>query len=330
MKQLKPVLLALAVALQLGACRQTGAVEGDQPPADAPVLSVTAQAAKIETVRSQIELLGITAAQRHLTLKASTNGRLVGFGLQSGDRVVRGQVVAHIINRELEAAEAGLAAAKRIDPKDASQLDSAVKRYTGGPGIPVVAPATAIVSQRLVSSGQVVAYLDPMADLIDPNSMYVEAQLPIDVEALIRPGMEATVTSAIAPGIEYGARVVAIAPSFNANSETAAARLQFTGTRRIEIANAAVRVHLITRVVPEATVIDSKALFQNANTDSYYAFVAGEDGRAHRMPVKVGIREGDRVQIIEGLRPGAMVITSGGYALADRLRVKVIPDRKAQ
>ena len=70
-------------------------------------------------------------------------------------------------------------------------------------------------------------------------------------------------------------------------------------------------------------VIPSAALFEDAANDSFYVFVAGPDRKAHRTRVTVGIRNSSAVQIISGLTPGQIVITSGGYALSDGLQVKV-------
>ena len=75
-------------------------------------------------------------------------------------------------------------------------------------------PENAIVSQRLVSSGQLVTDLEPLADLIDPKSIYVEAAVPVDDISLVRPGMAATVTSPLDPGVDFPARVAALSPNF--------------------------------------------------------------------------------------------------------------------
>jgi HlyD family secretion protein len=325
-------LACLIVAMAAAGCHHGGEMDEDDTAtsAGAPVLSVTAVPVAVGPMRRELDLLGITVAQRHVTLRAPTNGRLIGFELQSGDRVVKGQIVGHIINRELEAAEAGLAAAAKIDPAEADKLRASVKRYTHDAGIPVRAPADAIVSQRLVSSAQIVAYLDPLADLVDPNSIYVEAQLPIDAQSLVRPGMPATVTSPVQPDTTFVAQIVAMAPNFNPNSETSTVRLKFTGEKRITVAGAAVRVQITTLLIPDALVIPDSALFEDATTDAYYVFVVGADGHAHRRPVTIGIRTHDRMQITRGLKPSEMVITSGGYALANGLKVAVIAPQKGQ
>jgi len=274
-------------------------------------------------MRQELRLLGATVAMRHITLRAPAAGRVTGLNLQSGDKVRAGEVVAHVINREIEAAEHGLEVAQQIDPAEAAALARSVNRYARGAGIEVTAPEDAIVSQRLVSSGQLVNDQEPLADLIDPKSIYVEAAVPVDDISLVRPGMSAAVTSPLDPGIDFPARVVALSPSFTQGAATSPARLDFTGPRTITEAGAPVEIRVTTISTPDAIVIPSAALFQDAANDSFYVFVAGPDGKAHRTTVAIGIRNTNAVQITAGLAAGQLVITSGGYALSDGLQVKV-------
>jgi multidrug efflux pump subunit AcrA (membrane-fusion protein) len=51
--------------------------------------------------------------------------------------------------------------------------------------------------------------------------------------------------------------------------------------------------------------------------------VVGSDGRAHQRKVKTGIQEDDRVQIVEGLKEGEVVVTVGAYGLPDNVKVTV-------
>ncbi len=276
----------------------------------------------IAPMRREIRLLGTTVALRHIVLRAPAAGRVLAFNLQNGDAVRPGEVVAHIVNREVEAVESGLAVAKEIDPAESVSLARAARRYRDGAGIPVAATQDAIVDQRFVSSGQMVADLDPLADLIDPRSMYVEAAVPIGDLALILPGMNASVSSPILPEAELPARVAAISPNFSPGSATAPVRIEFTGAR-IEQAGAPVEVRVTTQSVPNSLVVPDAALFEDAANGTRFVFVLGTDARAHRTPVVVGIRSANRVQVISGLTQGQIVLTSGGYALSDGLRINV-------
>lgn len=273
-------------------------------------------------VRQETTLIGTTAAMTHVMVRAPTAGRVLDFTLLSGDRVHRGEVIAHIITREQEAAQAGVDVARQIDPKEAAALERAVKQYASGPGIPVVAPENAIVAQALVSPDEVVNYLEPIVDLVDPASIYVKVQVPIDRLGSIRAGMPAAVTSALSPGKSYPARIVALSPSFNAGGTVGRARVEFTGRQRIIEAGAAVDVHVTTAFEPRALAIPIAALFRDAARGVNYVFTVGPGNRAHRAVITVGIRNPRFVQVTQGLRRGELVITSGGYALSDGMRVK--------
>jgi membrane fusion protein (multidrug efflux system) len=100
-------------------------------------------------------------------------------------------------------------------------------------------------------------------------------------------------------------------------------RVEFTGHDSILQAGAPAEIFVTTMDLPTAIALPDTALFEDASTNAHYVFIAGPDGRAHRTIVTVGIHDGGRTQIVVGVTPGAIVITSGGYALSDGLRVKV-------
>jgi multidrug efflux pump subunit AcrA (membrane-fusion protein) len=316
-------ILMLLAALSVSGCRQA-AINEDTATEPAPkvVLAVSAARVVVKPMREEISLPGITAALRTLTLRAPAAGRVVGLMVTTGDSVRRGEVIGHIINREEDAAQAGVAAAQKIDPAEAASLARSVKRYSEGSGIPVRVPQDALVSQRLVSPGQIVNEFDPLLELVDPSSVYVDAQAPINQLGRLRPGMDATVVSALKPGVVYPARIWSISPSFSAGGTTAPVWVQFTGKDRINEIGASVEVHVTIRYVPDAIVIPAAALFQDAEHNNFYVFTVGADSRAHRTIVAIGIRTPTEVQVTRGLKPGELVITSGGYALSDGLEVR--------
>jgi multidrug efflux pump subunit AcrA (membrane-fusion protein) len=316
-------LIAL-VAVVFATCHAGAPRDEDNGAGPAAIMmAVSGVRVAVKPMRSELRLLGETAAGRTISLRAPTAGRVIGLNIKTGDRVRRGQVIAHLVSREVEAAENGLRIARQIDPGEASSLTESVRRYTNDAGVPVTVPEDAIVAERTVSPGQLVADLDQLADLIDPSSIFVKAIVPVDDLATIRPGMEVIVTSPIYPGVDFPARVAAISPSFSQAGATSAARIEFSGHQHIYESGAPVDVTITIKSVPEAMVIPAAALFENAADDRFYVFVAGDDGRMHRKIVTVGIRSSTEVQITSGVRKGQIVITSGGYALSDGVNVKV-------
>ena len=313
---------AIATVLLAGCGGGQKADEEDAKPAN-PTLLVSAARAELHPMTSELRLLGKTVAMRHVIIRAPTAGRVIGMKLVSGDSVRKGQVVAHVINREIEAAEAGLAVARKIDPQDAPGLTESVQRYNHTAGIPVTAPEAGVVSAPPVSTGQMVADLDTIVDLIDPASLYIDTSVPVSQLSLIRTGMSATVTTPFRPGIQFPARIDAILPSFDAASATSSVRTDFIGSDRVAQANAPVEVRVETASVPDAIVVPAAALFQDQGVDRYHVFVIGSDGKAHKKDIKVGLRDKDLVQVTDGIKVSDVVVTSGGYALSDGLGVHV-------
>jgi len=80
-----------------------------------------------------------------------------------------------------------------------------------------------------------------------------------------------------------------------------------------------VQVSMIARSVPDALTIPAAALLTDQGATS--VMVAGADGHAHKTPVKVGIRDDDRVQIVEGLQPADKVVAVGAYGLPDNSKI---------
>ncbi|MDB5107657.1 MAG: family efflux pump component [Candidatus Binatus sp.] len=320
----RSIAMALFFALLIAGCGGDKSAEkgADEKPPN-PVLLVTAFKAEVHPMANELRLLGRTVATHHVIIRAPAAGRVIGLKLISGDVVHKGQVVAHVLNREIEAAEAGLAVARRIDPKSAAALADSVARYNDSAGIPVVAPESGVVSQPPVTSGQMVADLDPLVDLVDPQSLYIDASIPLSQLSSIKPGMLATVTTGFRSGLDMKARVAAMMPSFDTNTATSSVRLDFVSKDRISESGAPVEVLVEIASVPDAIVIPIAALFQDVGLDRYHVFVVGPDHRAHRTNVTIGIRDRERAQVLFGVKVGDLVVTSGGYALSDGLNVQV-------
>jgi multidrug efflux pump subunit AcrA (membrane-fusion protein) len=313
-----PVALVLILA---AGCRPQS--PGEETQEIAPVMVVAAAPATITPMISTLRALGVTVANHHVTIRAPAAGRLIGMSLKNGDQVRKGERIGYVVNREIEAAQAGLAIARKLDPEEAKTLAESVNRYDKSDGIPIIAPEAGVVSRPPVTSGQMVADLDPIVELIDPTSIYVEASIPVDELHLISPGMPATVTSGLRPGVAFPAQVGAFIPSFDASSATTPVRLDFTGSESIPEIGAPVEARIVTNNIPYALAIPATALFQDVGQNRYHVFVAGTDGRAHRVSVTIGAHDGPKVQVLDGIKAGDQVITSGGYALSDGLRIRI-------
>ena len=57
--------------------------------------------------------------------------------------------------------------------------------------------------------------------------------------------------------------------------------------------------------------------------------LVGTDNRAHQAPVKLGIKQGDELQVVEGVQARQKVVTVGAYGLPDKVKVNVEKPKEA-
>jgi multidrug efflux system membrane fusion protein len=79
---------------------------------------------------------------------------------------------------------------------------------------------------------------------------------------------------------------------------------------------------MLSQTVPSALVVPASAVLTGSD-GATSVMVVGSDSRAHQKNVKTGIKQGDDVQILEGVNLGDKVITSGAYGLPDNTKVTV-------
>ncbi len=84
-----------------------------------------------------------------------------------------------------------------------------------------------------------------------------------------------------------------------------------------------------TVVIPRAALVENvQTLIEpESNTiqlqRSYSAFVVQGDSLATRRDLKLGIEQGDRIEVVEGLEPGDEIVITGQSSLNDSSKVRV-------
>jgi multidrug efflux pump subunit AcrA (membrane-fusion protein) len=319
---------AAVLCLLAGCAREDQSAAKQQPKAG---LLVSAASVVRRTMDSTLTIPGTIVAANQVTVRAPSSGLLSNLTLLPGEKVKRGQMVATVTTREEIAARAGAQLARRLDPADSAAMARAVSRYGTSPGIAVTVVENGTVAKRDASNGQFVNEFDPIVELIDSNSIYVEAQLPVRFLTRIRPGQRATISSQALSNPLDG-HIAAILPNAAPASQTFPIRIAFDQGNAFLQAGIAVDVSLTTASQPDVLVVPASAVFINPETQKHYVFTIGPDGKSHRQAVEVGIRDASDVEVLSGLAERTRVITSGGYALSDGLRVRVAAsgDRESQ
>jgi Cu(I)/Ag(I) efflux system membrane fusion protein len=163
----------------------------------------------------------------------------------------------------------------------------------------------------------------------DHHTLWLNVQVYEDQIPLVAVGQRVEATVDGAPGKTFSARITFIYPHLD--------HLTRTMTVRAVLDNHNLELHpgmyatanIVTRPVSDAVLAPREAVIDTGIRQ--IAFVAGAGGHFDPRKVRVGISgDDDRVQILEGLAPGEMVVTSGQFLMDVESRTTEAIDKLRQ
>jgi HlyD family secretion protein len=228
-----------------------------------------------------------------------------------------------ITKRHLEALNA---IGKEQELKAASgQLESAKGKYLGAAAqlsySEIRSPIDGFVTDRPLYPGEMAAAGTPLITVMDTSSVIAKAHIPQADAAQLKVGDKGTMT---VPGIDepIEGKVTVVSPALDPNSTTVEVWLEAKNPKNQLKPGTSVQLSLTARTIKDALVVPASAVI-SAQDGSSVVMLAGADNRAHQKPVKIGIRDGDQVQVLEGVTASDRVIASGAYGLPDNTKIKV-------
>lgn len=216
--------------------------------------------------------------------------------------------------QDLEAAEAARAEAEA----ELQRAEAAVRTAGvtgGGRYISVFSPISGRITGVDTQLGAYVAAGAELFNVSNPRNVQIEAAVPATDVQRINPGDPAVVE--LPGGTSVEASVRSITPSLNPESRTATVVLQPRGVPAGLTQGQAVRA----RITPQGSelssiVLPEAAVQQVEGRNVVFVQVAGG---FQATPVVTGQRTGGRVEILQGLRPGMVVVTQGAFVLKSQL-----------
>jgi multidrug efflux pump subunit AcrA (membrane-fusion protein) len=206
----------------------------------------------------------------------------------------------------------------------AGQLESAKGKYLGAQAqlgySEIRSPINGVVADRPLYPGEMAAAGTPLLTVMDISEVIARAHIPQPDAALLKVGDKATIS---APGEEDAVegKVTVVSPALDPNSTTVEVWVQAKNPSQKLKPGTSVRVSMLAKTVADALVVPAASVL-TAEDGTTSVMLAGSDGRAHQKPVKIGIRQGDEVQVVEGVQAGDRVVSSGAYGLPDNAKIK--------
>jgi RND family efflux transporter MFP subunit len=156
---------------------------------------------------------------------------------------------------------------------------------------------------------------------MDISAVIAKAHIPQNDAAVLRVGDKGTIT---APGINQPieGKVTVVSPALDPNSTTVEVWLEAKNPKHALKPGTSVQLSLTAQTIKDALVVPRSSVI-TAPDGSSVVMLAASDGRAHQQPVKLGIRNGDDVQILEGVTANDKVVATGAYGLPDKTKIKI-------
>jgi HlyD family secretion protein len=207
----------------------------------------------------------------------------------------------------------------------AGQLESAKGKYMGAQAqlsySEIRSPIDGVVTDRPLYPGEMAAAGTAVVTVMDISAVIAKAHIPQADAALLKVGDKGTIT---VPGLDETVEgtVTVVSPALDPNSTTVEVWLEAKNPKQRLKPGTSVQLSLTAKTVKDALVVPAAAVITAADGSSA-VMIVGSDGKAHQKTVKLGIRQDDDVQILEGVTETDKVVSTGAYGLPDNTKIKI-------
>lgn len=349
--QNRPASSAMAAA---GASAPTGSASRPGGTA-APSGPAAVEVAKAEAMRIEddAQAVGTLRAVQTIVVRPEVSGRVVRLGFTDGQRVRRGQVLLQLDDQlqraQLQQADAQAAIARTnlqrsrellaqnfisqsaVD-QNAAALDVAMAQVALAKAqlarMAVAAPFDGVAGIRSVSVGD---YLKDGADVVsleDRSRLWVDFRLPERYVGTTRPGLPVKFALDSLPGASYQGTVEALDSLVDANGRSLLVRARIDKPGPELKSGMFARARIVFGVRERAVMVPEEAIVPLGGKQYVFKVVdaptaaasAADNGRgpakvARRLEARLGVRQAGKVEVLEGIAPGDVVVTAGHQRL---------------
>jgi multidrug efflux pump subunit AcrA (membrane-fusion protein) len=186
----------------------------------------------------------------------------------------------------------------------------------------IVSPIAGVISDRPLNAGEMANPGSPLISVMDISHVIARINIPEADATSAKVGQKVVITQADnSEGIEGKVKVVS--PAADANTTTIQVWVDVPNPGEQLKPGTSVHAVIVAEEFKAATVVPAAAILPGEEGGTA-ALTVGSDSTVRRKTIKVGVREGNQVQILSGLTPGEEVVVVGGLGLDDKAKVKVV------
>jgi Cu(I)/Ag(I) efflux system membrane fusion protein len=217
------------------------------------------------------------------------------------------------------------AARKRLElwGLTSAQIERVAQRDEPIENMPFLSPASGYVIEKNLVEGAAVKAGERLFRIAPLKKVWVEADVYEQDLPQVKVGQPVEVTLPYLPGRKYPGRVGYIYPAIQGNTRT--------GRIRIELPNPGLElkpdmyadVRFVIHGGPRLQVPEAAVIYTGPRR---LVFVDQGEGRLRPQEVKLGLKGEDTFEVVEGLKAGDVVVTSGNFLIAAESRLRSAAD----
>ena len=185
--------------------------------------------------------------------------------------------------------------------------------------LPIHSPITGTVINKTALAGMRVGPGDELYTIADLSRVWIIADIYEYELPLIKTGQTANITLSYDPQTMLQGRVVFLYPTLDPQTRTAKVRFELDNPgERLKpemYANVELQIPLGTRLV-----IPTEAILESGERQLLFIHHGG--GVLEWRTVKLGVRAGDWVEVVDGVAEGEHVVTSANFLIDSESRLK--------
>ncbi len=312
-----------------------------------PPMPVEVSAVMVQKVVDKFEGVGTIEAIEAITVVSEMDAAAKAFPFKEGGFIRRGELIARLDDAQLAAevarAEALLAQSQStydrvkiiVDqragaPQDLDDAAAALKVAQANLDLAkarfaktrIVAPFDGIIGARRVSVGTFLRVGQAITDLANIDEIRVTFSAPERLLSRLSQGATVAVSTTAFPGYELQGQIIVIEPMIDPTTRSAGVVARVSNPERKFRPGMSANVSAVLSERPEALTIPNEAVFGSGNQT--FVFIVKPDSTVARVPLTLGIRLPDVVEVLEGLQPGMTVVRAGHQKLFDGGKVMPI------
>jgi RND family efflux transporter MFP subunit len=336
----------------------TLACGGGEPPPPPEVARPVATFLVGQGLTSRLTFPGTVQAAGRANLAFRVSGPLIELPVNEGDEVQRGQLIARIDPRDYQIAVAeekanfnqAVADAiryKRLYEREAVALaelevrearrNVSEARYDQALAnlrdTRLVAPFDGQIGIKYVQNFEDVRAKEPILSLHNVDQIEIVINVPEQIIASVREGMEKTVVAAFdaAPGRQFPVTVMEFAVNADPNTQTFPVTFTMPQPEELNVLPGMTALIVVSdiAVADEESgaplTVPAHAVFSDEAGDARVWVIDPADLTVHERPVTVGPVTGtDGIVVIDGLEAGEMIATAGIYQLQEGQTIRLM------